>query len=393
MTIEQEITKFLEDAGALKVGFTNQEKLKDGPPSTVLSTYMADAKSAIVFAVPMDREIARSYLAKDNINARSNHEKDNYRTLIKSFILGLDVKDILESKGFKAEAVFPNFEYKSYDVKGLFKPFPIISLRYLAAMSGVGSLGWSGNLGIKDFGPAITLGGIVTSAELKPTPPLPESESFCVMCKICTQVCAFRMFSVKEEEVVTIGDRKLTYSKRLDKLRCENICGGYNGLDKKGKWSTWASGRAKYPETDEESINSFAKSFRFDPGVLVDGEDGGIDSKEFAEDPRMVEYFKENQIVLSQVSNIKLTCGNCQLVCRGNNLNETKENLKLLKESGMVIRKENGKTQILKGEEINNAEKLHHLTEVNDKEKKACEIIKKAFTEDKPFNFDFFPSP
>lgn len=182
-------------------------------------------------------------------------------------------------------------------------------------------------------------------------------------------------------------------SARMDKLRCENICGGYNGLDKKGRWSTWASGRAKYPETDEESINSFAESFRFDPGVLVDGEDGGIDSKEFVEDPRMAEYFKENQIVLSQVSNIKLTCGNCQLVCRGNNLNETKENLKLLKESGMVIRKENGKTQILKGEEIIDAEKLHHPVKMNDQEKKACEIIKETFTQDKQYNFNFFPSP
>ncbi len=128
MPIEQEITKYLEDAGALKVGFTNQEKLKDGPPSTVLSTYMAGAKSAILFAIPMNRELIRSYLAKDNINARSDHEKDNYRTLIKSFKLGLDVRDILVSKGFKAKAIFPNFEYKSYDVKGLFKPFPIISL-------------------------------------------------------------------------------------------------------------------------------------------------------------------------------------------------------------------------------------------------------------------------
>ncbi len=145
MNIEQEITKYLKDAGALKVGFTSQEILKDGPPSTVLSTYMAEAKSAILFAIPMDRELIRSYLAKDNINARSDHEKDNYRTLIKSFKLGLDVKDILVSKGFKAKAVFPNFEYESYDVKGLFKPFPIISLRYLAAMSGFGSLGWSGN--------------------------------------------------------------------------------------------------------------------------------------------------------------------------------------------------------------------------------------------------------
>ena len=53
----------------------------------------------------------------------------------------------------------------------------------------------------------------------------------------------------------------------------------------------------------------------------------------------------------------------------------------------MVIRKENGKTQILKEEEIINAEKLHHPAEMNDQEKKACEIIKKAFTQDEPINY------
>lgn len=85
MAIEQEITKFLLDSGALKVGFTNQEKLKNGPPSTVLSTYLPEAKSAIVFALPLDREIARSYLAKDNINARSDHEKKACEIMKKAF--------------------------------------------------------------------------------------------------------------------------------------------------------------------------------------------------------------------------------------------------------------------------------------------------------------------
>ena len=56
----------------------------------------------------------------------------------------------------------------------------------------------------------------------------------------------------------------------------------------------------------------------------------------------------------------------------------------------MVIRKENDKTQILKGEEINNAEKLHHPQEMNVKEKEAGEIFKKTFTQDKPINYKIF---
>jgi len=39
------------------------------------------------------------------------------------------------------------------------------------------------------------------------------------------------------------------------------------------------------------------------------------------------------------------------------------------------------------------AEKLHHPVKMNDQEKEACEFIKKAFTQDKQYNFNFFPSP
>ena len=49
--------------------------------------------------------------------------------------------------------------------------YPDISLRYLAAASGVGSLGFSGNLLTNDYGPAIILGGLLTEAELEPTTP------------------------------------------------------------------------------------------------------------------------------------------------------------------------------------------------------------------------------
>ena len=46
----------------------------------------------------------------------------------------------------------------------------------------------------------------------------------------------------------------------------------------------------------------------------------------------------------------------------------------------------------MKGEDIINAEKLHHFNEKTEKEKEASEILKKTFTYDKIFDYDFFPS-
>ena len=46
------------------------------------------------------------------------------------------------------------------------------------------------------------------------------------------------------------------------------------------------------------------------------------------------------------IKNTKLTCGNCQLICSGD-LNLTKENYRLLINSGCVIQKESGEILVL----------------------------------------------
>lgn len=377
--MEEEISNFLKENGAISVGFTNTERLKNGPPSTQLSKYMNNAISAIVFALPLDREIIRAYIAKSHINARSDHEIDNFRTNIRAYHLGLDVAEMIRSKGSEAKAIFPNSEFESYDIKGFFKAKPIISLRYLAAVSGVGSFGWSGNIGIKGYGASILLGGILTSAKLKPTLPLPESENFCDKCKICVNVCGFRMFSKTEPQQVKIGKENFTYSKRIDQVRCDIVCGGFNGLDKSKNWSTWAAGRFDYPENEKEAIKTLAKSFRLRPSILVDGEEGGFKSEEFFEEPQAAQFFEENPYTLFLLNFIKLSCGFCQVICSGNR-KETIENYKILKNSGVVIRKKNGKTQILKGDDIKNADELTYKNKRNVIEKISGYFIRKALS-------------
>jgi len=64
---------------------------------------------------------------------------------------------------------------------------PILSHRYIAACSGVGSFGWSGNVGIKGYGTIVELGTVVTSAELNPlTYSLPKNLS------AISAICAYQ---------------------------------------------------------------------------------------------------------------------------------------------------------------------------------------------------------
>ena len=61
--------------------------------------------------------------------------------------------------------------------------------------------------------------------------------------------------------------------------------------------------------------------------------------------------------MIKMIEDVKLTCGNCQLICWGNP-KETKENYNILTNSGCVIQKEDGKIVILppeKAEEVFNA--------------------------------------
>ena len=87
-----------------------------------------------------------------------------------------DLVEFLEKKGFKSWGFVPNNKFRK-DIQGWqLKVVPYLSLRYVAVASGVGSFGWSGNVGIKGYGTTILLGAVVTEAELEPTGPLPPED-------------------------------------------------------------------------------------------------------------------------------------------------------------------------------------------------------------------------
>jgi len=339
----------------LRVGFATRETMSGGPPSADITYSLPEAHSAISFAVPLDKDKIRAFLRKDLPNGRVEHEIDNIKAYLKIYRLSREVEKYLIGKDYKAHSLFPNFKYREDIPMWRVRSMPPVSLRYLAVRSGVGSYGWSGNVGIKGIGAPIILGGVLTDAKLQPTDPIPPEESFCDECKLCTKVCAMRMFSDKTEESVELGGKAFNFSTRINLYRCFIGCGGFSGLDKTGKWSTWSPGRYPYPETDDEVVDVLSKSFKFKRKWYIKGEYPGYDVSKLQEDIGFTDeeakkMLAENKGTFKDIKNTTLTCGNCQLICWGDP-KETAENYKILTNSGCVIQKKNRELIVLPTDE------------------------------------------
>jgi epoxyqueuosine reductase QueG len=311
--------EFLETQGASKVGIATVETLAGGPPSTNLGYVLPGAKSAVSFAVPFDDEAIDRYLSKQS---HRDHEGDNFRTNF--FVTGLSVSlaEYWNQQEIPSFGVHANSVYRKDTPGGMYDFIPDLSHRYIAVASGVGMFGASGNVMAEDHGACVVLGTVVTSAELIPTDPLPADHGLCDDCQLCYASCTSGLMDQEEKTTITMGGHEFSYSKRLTYHRCDLVCGGFTGLAKNRKWSTWSPGRFEIPERDEEFAPVLAHAVaaaapRPDMG-------GGFHH------PAVPERRKLN-----------LTCGNCQLVCHPDRA-ERKRRYQLLVKSGVVVQNEDG---------------------------------------------------
>lgn len=314
--LTEQIKKLVRSYGAVRVGIATTETLAGGPPSTDLGYILSGARSAISFALPLNRKFIRPFLAKED---RLSHERDNLQVNMASAGISAHLAQHLEQKGIPSRGVVANESYRDEPRLGRIGMRPDLSHRYIAVRSGVGWFGFSGNVLTPEHGAAVILGTCVTSAELEPTDPLPE-ENYCDRCRLCLASCCSGMMDPAEETRVNLGDRAFTYAKRKNYLRCEFVCGGMTGLHSSKKWSTWSPGRFAIPEDDGEFRSAMVK------GV-----------KAYERRPEMEGGFPH---VLMR-SRLYLTCGNCQLLCWPDAA-DRKENYRILTSSGTIIQKPDG---------------------------------------------------
>ncbi|NVM55885.1 MAG: epoxyqueuosine reductase [Candidatus Helarchaeota archaeon] len=330
--LNKQIEEFLKKRGAIRVGFATLDTLAGGPPSTDITYLLPEARSAISFALPLNRDLLRLFLAKEEM---SKAEADDRAVNKKSSELGHELAKWLETQGHKVVAPKLNNEIYRTEVKGWKKyMYPDISHRYIAVRSGVGSFGWSGNVGIKDWGTAIILNTVVTDAELSPTDPIPAVDSFCTECKRCVSACTAQFFDAKEKQEITMGDQQFIYSRRHSPYRCQLVCGGFSGVHRSKKWSTWSPGRFEIPVGDDEKalINVLA-------GAV-------LKYTKWPEREPPGGFFHP----LLPNTKLRLTCGMCQKICWGND-EDTKKNYELLINSGCVVQKPDGEILVLPPDE------------------------------------------
>ncbi len=338
-TLSQRISDYLLENGAIAAGISTRETLADSPPSADITYLMENGLSAITFAVPINKAYIRPFLAKE---ARLDRERDDGETNIRVRELADALAKMIRGAGHQAIGTSPNFGYRTEaPVTGGTLP-PEISHRYLAVISGVGSFGWSGNVGIEGHGTKIILGTTLTDAKLEPTAPIPQEEGFCSNCKVCAEACPLGMFSLKDETSVTLGGTRYTHGARIDLKRCVISCGGFSGMHKSGKWSSWSPGRFKIAEDGDNTKEVMLKSMALSQSwPYIDGELPGAEYISADSKRGLPDFLPER---------MHMTCGHCQVVCTGD-ARENLENLRILRESGCVIQYPDGSLKALPPEE------------------------------------------
>jgi len=337
MGLEIQVKAIARENGASLVGIASRERLGGAPPSADPDYLLPSTQSVIAFGLPLDRKVIRDFLSKRNW---LSHGADHKRIYQRLYNIGDRLVDFLKEKGFEARRPDMNNVYRpegqsnrTTDLINMVDMVPDFSHRYGAVAAGLGRLGWSGNLMTPQFGSAVFLGSVLTSAVLQPDPLLEEDP--CDKCKLCTTVCPVEMIDKKETMSVTIAGRSYSYGKKGNNARCIIGCAHFHGLGPNKTWSTWSPYRIDYPLPDDEAeLIALSRQLRAaDPDFQ--GKRAFLTQRDKCFDPKEI-YIN--------------TCANCGLIC-WEKREDREENRRLLMNSGVVVLTAKGKRMAVTADE------------------------------------------
>jgi epoxyqueuosine reductase QueG len=329
MNLEMEIKAMAREHGAALVGIASRDRLVGAPPSVDPDYLLPSTRSIISIAIPYDRKAIRDYLAKKDWLAHGADMKRIYQIL---YTITDHLADFFKEKGFEARGVDPNGVYRPEPDVNKVEMVPDFSHRYGAVAAGLGQLGWSGNLRTPQFGAAVNLASVLTSAELRSDPILDVNP--CDRCGLCAAVCPSGFIGGKQSVSVTIAGREYTHVKKRNIAYCGISCGGYHGLGPNKKWSTWSPYRLNYPlpRDEGEAIALLRRVSTDDPNINTRA--SGT-SRDRCFDPNFI---------------YDPTCSNCNIVC-WESLEDRNENVRLLLNSGVVVLTDKGGRMAIPSEE------------------------------------------
>jgi epoxyqueuosine reductase len=331
-SLKADLVELALSMGAVGARVADLEML-EGPPSADPTYLFPETRSVISYALPLGSDWIPDYFGKVT---RRVFSEIMYRQYQHINTLGEALCDHLEKRGFKGVTPSPNGVYRGEIGQPGFM-IPPFSLRYAALASGLGSLGWSGNVLVKGHWSAVFLGSVLTDALLPPDAPL--DENLCDNCKICTLVCPLGFMSQRETQSVILGGREYICNKKGHFSRCGLSCGGFVGISRDGKWSSWATLRYRVPDNDRQLNKIFARAFS-DP-----------DAKYILQQTLFARRTGDRGVLDRSLEDTNPTCCNCCLVCSGPR--EDRMRLKeLLHSSGIVVRLPDGTEKAVRPEEL-----------------------------------------
>ena len=334
--LENRLKTIATQNGAALVGIASRERLSDAPPSGDPEYLLPSAQSIISFAVPYDEAALEAFIRKKNWRSFNVDKKEKIRQL---YVIGDCLVGLLRGEGFEALAVDINNNYRpeegAKDFSELVAMIPDFSHRYGAVAAGIGRLGWSGNVMTPQFGSAVILATVLTSAELDSDPILEKNP--CDGCKMCVVSCPVEMMHPKESVKFQIAGINEEIAKKRTNNCCWIGCDGYHSLSPNRKWSNWSPYRVHTPLFEDDArIDELCTRIR-----KADPDANREDLNSFANFRNC--HFDSDYLSLSP-------CAHCANVCRPNREDRI-EKMKLLANSGIVVLRANGDRSAVQNED------------------------------------------
>lgn len=333
--LEEEIKTVAGEYGAALVGIASRQRLLDAPPSGDPGFLLPTAQSVISFAIPYDQRVLREFIGKTDWRSFNLNKKESTQRL---YIIGDHLAEFLKSKGFDALAVDINNNYRpepgAADISEIVMMVPEFSHRYGAVAAGIGRLGWSGNVMTPQYGAAVLLGTVLTSARLKPDPLIEQNP--CDRCKMCVVSCPVGMMDPKESVEVTVAGITEEIARKRTNNCCWMGCDGYHGLSANGKWTNWSPYRVRTPlPVNDTAMDALCTNLRkADPDANPDSLNIYTNYRE--------SFFEPDYLFFS-------VCGHCANICWPHRP-ERIENRKILANSGIVVLRASGARSALRNE-------------------------------------------
>lgn len=202
--------------GAHLVGIAPIERLAGAPEDLRPQRLLPEVKSIVSLAYRISRGVQALHLRGTSPMPFSRFAGLEPRVRLDE--MALDLADFLEDMDYVSLPIPANQYY--FQEKGIGE----ISHKHVAMAAGVGRLGRGGFLVTPEYGGAVQLISILTTAPLLPDPML--EEDLCLGCpQPCVTICPVQAIPRDRDRVIVLDGKEYRYG-WLSYLRCQWGCGG-----------------------------------------------------------------------------------------------------------------------------------------------------------------------